>query len=146
MRPSVVSRGSSTAAASCSLLLAARLPLSHRYEENVDLDSTEVGWLGWTCWVAPVVGASLARWLRHVGMLPRIVLVMLLLAPLKLHTFFSLPVTTTPPTMLARLPAAAPQVATIDTAIPASNVGYKLLQRMGWRPGGGLGREQQGAL
>lgn len=71
---------------------------------------------------------------------------MLLPAPLNLHTFFSLPVTTTPPTMLARLPAAAAQVATIDTAIPASNVGYKLLQRLGWRPGGGLGREQQGAL
>ena len=34
--------------------------------------------------------------------------------------------------------------ASVDTAIPPTNVGYQLLQRMGWR-GGGLGREQQGA-
>lgn len=34
----------------------------------------------------------------------------------------------------------------MDTAIPASNVGYRLLQRLGWRPGGGLGREQQGRV
>lgn len=36
------------------------------------------------------------------------------------------------------------ECASIEQAIPASNVGYRLLQRMGWRPGGGLGREQQG--
>ena len=36
------------------------------------------------------------------------------------------------------------QCASVDAAIPPTNVGYQLLQRMGWR-GGGLGREQQGA-
>lgn len=36
------------------------------------------------------------------------------------------------------------ECASIDTAIPPSNVGYRLLQKLGWRPGGGLGREQQG--
>ena len=34
--------------------------------------------------------------------------------------------------------------ASIDEAIPAHNVGYKLLERMGWRAGAGLGRELQG--
>jgi hypothetical protein len=37
------------------------------------------------------------------------------------------------------------ECASLEVAIPQSNVGYRLLQRLGWRPGGGLGREQQGA-
>eukprot|EP00887_Chlorella_sp_A99_P001277 scaffold14.g1277.t1 len=36
------------------------------------------------------------------------------------------------------------EVASIETAIPESNVGYRLLCKLGWRPGGGLGRQQQG--
>lgn len=35
------------------------------------------------------------------------------------------------------------QVASIETAIPETNVGYQLLCKLGWR-GGGLGRQQQG--
>ncbi len=34
----------------------------------------------------------------------------------------------------------------MEVAIPESNVGYRLLQKLGWRPGGGLGREQQGRV
>lgn len=36
------------------------------------------------------------------------------------------------------------ECASLDAAIPDTNVGYRLLQKLGWR-GGGLGREQQGA-
>jgi hypothetical protein len=36
-----------------------------------------------------------------------------------------------------------PDLATMDTAIPEHNVGYKLLAKMGWT-GGGLGREGRG--
>lgn len=35
--------------------------------------------------------------------------------------------------------------ASLDTAIPADNVGYKLLQKMGWNAGKGLGRNEDGA-
>ncbi|PSC75708.1 G patch domain-containing 8 [Micractinium conductrix] len=35
------------------------------------------------------------------------------------------------------------ECASLDAAIPDTNVGYRLLQKLGWR-GGGLGREQQG--
>ena len=36
--------------------------------------------------------------------------------------------------------------ASVHSAIPESNVGYRLLQKMGWRPGGGLGHAQQGGV
>lgn len=38
------------------------------------------------------------------------------------------------------------QAASLHEPIPAHNVGYRLLERMGWRAGCGLGRQQQGAL
>lgn len=38
------------------------------------------------------------------------------------------------------------ECASMEVAIPESNVGYRLLQKLGWRPGGGLGREQQGRV
>lgn len=34
--------------------------------------------------------------------------------------------------------------ATVDTQISSTNVGYRMLQRMGWSAGQGLGRDAQG--
>jgi hypothetical protein len=35
---------------------------------------------------------------------------------------------------------------TMETELPASNIGYKLLQKMGWTEGQGLGPSGQGKL
>ena len=35
--------------------------------------------------------------------------------------------------------------ASLESAIPASNRGYALLQRLGWKEGKGLGRNEDGA-
>lgn len=35
--------------------------------------------------------------------------------------------------------------ASLDTQLPSSNVGFKLLQKMGWK-GKGLGKDEQGIL
>jgi hypothetical protein len=35
--------------------------------------------------------------------------------------------------------------ATLDTQLPSSNVGFRLLQKMGWK-GKGLGKDEQGLL
>ena len=36
------------------------------------------------------------------------------------------------------------QAASMDTALAPSNKGYKLLMRMGWKEGAGLGKQRQG--
>uniref|UniRef100_A0A453A6R1 G-patch domain-containing protein n=1 Tax=Aegilops tauschii subsp. strangulata TaxID=200361 RepID=A0A453A6R1_AEGTS len=34
--------------------------------------------------------------------------------------------------------------ASVDTRLAASNVGFRLLQKMGWKSGKGLGKNEQG--
>jgi hypothetical protein len=40
---------------------------------------------------------------------------------------------------------ASTQVASADAFIPDTNLGYRLLQKPGWTPGAGLGRDGRGA-
>ena len=40
--------------------------------------------------------------------------------------------------------AEQPVCASVDQAIPSSNIGFKLLQKMGWTQGKGLGRKEDG--